>query len=736
MKNPFRLSYPGLSLLLLLVLSACSPISDIRRSFSSPSSNESPPKLNGDAPNDPASGGSDEGEGETEENEENEQNENFAPYETVEFPAPSELAITNPGELTQGTVPGAEFRTDVTPRNVRAEGSAAIFDPSYLSESGSTDRDPAWAMYFLDMDGQEAGAGFDLTWSEAPALSDLWVGIAHWGEDRWIWRQLDSVDEVLVDSNVPFIRSADQVMACLILTAGVTEKTLDEIVTADVSESETPPGELANVGAFLGTNLARITDYGATAVFIDAFRNARLWTPQAYPYNGVWNSGEELHVGPDGNITHLDPGTSAAAIVLTSQVGIHPAGDYTLLYEGTGKIEVRGEGSVIEETPGRKVVRLTPGNSLTVIVVCETDPFDPIRNIRLILPGFESVADTQVFHPDFLSSLEPFNVIRFMDWAVTNETEIETWADRALTSQATYTSKAGVPLEVMVELCNEVGADLWYCIPHAADEDYVRRSAELIRDTLDPTLRLHLEYSNEVWNWGFPQTRWASQVGIAKGYASNVAHLRIYSERVIEFMDIASEVFESHPERLVRVIAAQSGNPWVGAQVADWPTSDPAYNHVDVLAVAPYFGGSFGTNAQVANTLSLTVQELVDACEADSISRHADLTRSNAATATARGLELVAYEGGQHLVGVSGNENNAELTALFVAANRHPQMRDIYLNDLRRWDDEGGKLFMAFTHVYKPSKWGAWGMLESLYQDRNTAYKWLGVMDWIAENSE
>jgi hypothetical protein len=305
-----------------------------------------------------------------------------------------------------------------------------------------------------------------------------------------------------------------------------------------------------------------------------------------------------------------------------------------------------------------------------------------------------------------------------------------------LVNDATYNSTVGVPLEVMVSLCNEVGADLWYCIPHAADEDYMRRSCELIRDTLDPTLRLHLEYSNEVWNWIMPQTRWASQQGIANGYASNVAHLRTYSERVIEVMDIASEVFKSHPERLVRVIASQSGNPWVGSQVADWPVSDPAYNHVDALAVAPYFGGSFGTNAHVANTLTMSVEQLLVACEQDSITRHADLTRSNAATAEARGLELVAYEGGQHLVGVSGNENNNELTALFVATNRHPDMRDIYLNDLRRWDAEGGKLFMAFTHVYETSKWGAWGMLESLYQDRNTAYKWLGVMDWLAEKSE
>ena len=34
----------------------------------------------------------------------------------------------------------------------------------------------------------------------------------------------------------------------------------------------------------------------------------------------------------------------------------------------------------------------------------------------------------------------------------------------------------------------------------------------------------------------------------------------------------------------------------------------------------------------------------------------------------------MAYEGGQHMVGVIGGENNEAMTRLFQEANRHPRM--------------------------------------------------------------
>ncbi|MBK6374693.1 MAG: hypothetical protein IPF67_16600 [Saprospiraceae bacterium] len=46
--------------------------------------------------------------------------------------------------------------------------------------------------------------------------------------------------------------------------------------------------------------------------------------------------------------------------------------------------------------------------------------------------------------------------------------------------------------------------DPWICIPHLADDEYIIQLAKYLNANLDPSLKLHLEYSNEeVWRWWF-----------------------------------------------------------------------------------------------------------------------------------------------------------------------------------------------------------------------------------------
>ena len=59
-------------------------------------------------------------------------------------------------------------------------------------------------------------------------------------------------------------------------------------------------------------------------------------------------------------------------------------------------------------------------------------------------------------------------------------------------------------------LLHRVHADPWFSIPHRAD-DYVRHFAETVRESLDPILKVYIEYSNEVWNDVYPQTIYAVQ---------------------------------------------------------------------------------------------------------------------------------------------------------------------------------------------------------------------------------
>ena len=72
----------------------------------------------------------------------------------------------------------------------------------------------------------------------------------------------------------------------------------------------------------------------------------------------------------------------------------------------------------------------------------------------------------------------------------------------------------------------------------------------------------------------------------------------------------------------------------------------------------------------------------------------------------------MAYESGQHLVGYAGAENNEKLMKLFHDANRHPKMKELYLEDLKNWQEVGGSTFCVFSSVGKYTKWGSWGVME------------------------
>ena len=59
----------------------------------------------------------------------------------------------------------------------------------------------------------------------------------------------------------------------------------------------------------------------------------------------------------------------------------------------------------------------------------------------------------------------------------------------------------------MIDLGNELEKDIWLNIPHLADDAFVRAMAEAVRDSLDPALKVYVEFSNEVWNSQFSQSR-------------------------------------------------------------------------------------------------------------------------------------------------------------------------------------------------------------------------------------
>lgn len=484
--------------------------------------------------------------------------------------------------------------------------------------------------------------------------------------------------------------------------------------------AQTPPARE------VGLNLSGIVYYAPEIVFVDVFKQSKPWTSEA-PGKG-YDQGGPLAVDALGWVEKLNgDGHFAEALMFVDIEGRYPAGDYVCLYDGTGEIDFAQAGKVVERKAGRLVVRVTPKNGAVALRLKKTDPKDPVRNIRLILPGFEKTYKEQPFHPDFAKRWKDFKAFRFMDWGMTNNSKVAKWADRTTPAHASQGTPRGVALEYQIDLANAIGADPWFCVPHLADDDYVREFAKLVKARLKENRKVYVEYSNECWHPGFEQGRYCAQRGKMLGLSKNgyEAQLRFYAQRSAEVFKLAEGVLGK--DRLVRVLATQPSSVWAVNTVLDWKDAGKS---ADALAIAPYFGGELGKAAAADRTAAMTVDQVLDACARD-IDENAKKTKEIARLVKDRGLKLLAYEGGQHLVGVDAAVNNKELMKLFHAANRHPRMKELYLRDLRAWEEAGGGLCCVFASMGRYTKWGSWGVLEFADQDESTAPKLQAVREFM-----
>jgi hypothetical protein len=407
--------------------------------------------------------------------------------------------------------------------------------------------------------------------------------------------------------------------------------------------------------------------------------------------------------------------------------GRYPGGRYVCLWDGDGDIELSFDAHPQWRSGNRIEADVWPTDQGMMLRILRTNPADPVRNVRMIMPGFEATYAARPFHPLFLHNWRGFRVLRFMDWARTNGSTQVAWSDRCTPAWFSQATDRGVAFEHMIDLCNELDADAWFCLPHLCDDDYARQLARLVRQRLEAGRAVHVEYSNECWHTDFAGGRFCRDEGLRLGLSSvpHEAQLRFYSERAVaRLRTFGQELGGSH--RLVRVLAAQNANPWTGTQMLDWRG---AAAEVDALAVAPYFGYALGDPGRQWEVVQMSVNQVLAECWMD-LGVTLFGTYGHAVNAHQRGVRLLGYEGGQHLVGWGGAENNPALTDLFVAANRRVEMAWLYLLFLEGWRAIGGGDLAMYASSIRPGKFGSWGLLESADQDPFTAPKYIAVKAW------
>ena len=511
----------------------------------------------------------------------------------------------------------------------------------------------------------------------------------------------------------------------------------------------------------VGSNLSSIDYFSSQLPFVNEFKSSQNWLTQTQK---KWDTKEEHLLDKDshGWVKSLPADETRADYTKVSTLlfrdhGNYLPGTYFVLYEGEGKIEYKFDAKKNEvlSTVGRDVIEVNPSTSGILVSITSTDPHqtgDYIRNIRVVHETYQSVANREIFNPKFLENIQPFDTLRFMDWMKTNNSEQKNWVDRPKPTDARY-SDVGMPVEIMVELANRTDTNPWFTMPHQATDEYVTNFARYVRDHLKPNLKVYVEYSNEAWNWQFQQTKWIDRQAKQEWSDSDLNRFDWYSRRTTEIVQIWDEVFDRDSERVIGVMASQAANVWIGERILDYKWSNTSLSHsdtgIDAIAIAPYFGGYIGNpkneneleswTKELDGGLNKLFQELTEGGLLENSSEGGALTRAYtnikayAKLAKKEKLQLLAYEGGQHLVGTKGLENNEAITNLFIEANRDLRMGIIYRDYLEQWFNLGGNLFVNFIDIGIPTKWGSWGTLESVYQDSSPKYD--AIVNFINQNN-
>lgn len=512
--------------------------------------------------------------------------------------------------------------------------------------------------------------------------------------------------------------------------------TQDLVVMGSFESSPAPHMEL-------GMNLSPVRDFAPKKDFVDIMETARPWLTRDF-FSGNWDSGfgEEIPADVNGWPTHL-PFTASDGNqhYVHTLLALREAGTYTVEVEGSGHFMlISGLTRQTYDPAGGSstftfTVPVSEAGTNMFLMLEESLSSDPITSIRVLRPGFETVYKSDPFHPTYMEGLASFESVRFMNWGETNNSEVTTWGDHVSKEFYSQATPRGASLDYIAELANIGGFDPWICIPHLADDNYVREAARLLRDQVDPGLKIYVEYSNETWNGIFRQTDYVEDQGMLLGLSTDPweAGQRFVSMRSAQIWDIFEQEFVND-HRLVKVLGSHSvliGTTETRLEALNDPELNPKYVMLDALAIAPYFGKSIKPEEiPPMGTSYPTVDYLLDTVGPESIDQVRLEVRKQKLAAMEQGADLIAYEGGQHYVGLNQTRDDQFLTDILLATNRDERIGGYYLTYLDMLQEEGISLFSHFTYIGAWNKFGSWGSKEDMDQPLSLAHKYRALLEW------
>ncbi|HET9551828.1 MAG TPA: Ig-like domain-containing protein [Anaeromyxobacteraceae bacterium] len=557
------------------------------------------------------------------------------------------------------------------------------------------------------------------------------------------------------------------------LTCHVTASLAGSSATATATVQVNPPAAVP-----LGVNLDSVSSDSAEHLFADVVKQAR----EFYDNNQAW--GTYAAVDAAGW-----PTVDAVVFLGSAGAHLATAGAYKVSFTGTASLQAAGgtlSNVAYDAASNTTTADFTvSSNADTYLKLVNAwrradhaaDASGNTRgatNISVLRPGH---GKADVFSHELLAGLANFKAVRphvGMNGVNGNGQTLANWADRvtALSPLQTFYQKPqagyGIAWEYYVLLANTAGVDLYLTLPMNLTDDHVTRLAQLLRygsDGVNPYtnvrdqpggpqgkspefpplaagLKVYVEYVNEIWNGVFWTT--GQMVTLATNeysagdpyhYATTDAYDRMRmraARRTVEISNQFRAVWgDADMGTRVKMVygcwmANGSYHPNVmytyvdrvyGTANAYGNPGHPVSWYIQAIAPANYLpdtGNDPGSVDGVFSFWGTTGGGL-----------YASMDAYGTWAKAHPGIELMAYEGGEHLLGSTGG------ASWKLAAQSDPRMQAVLLENYHRWfNTNGGGMAFYYTLVGAWGNFGYWGLSRDVTDE--TGPKWQAVKQLVA----
>ena len=527
-----------------------------------------------------------------------------------------------------------------------------------------------------------------------------------------------------------------------------------DVALAAVTRAAAPPPSAAlaldPTRAPLGVNLEGLHDWARLQPFVDLMKTARPWGTVDAPWderaavdNLGWPTGD---AGVMVNVRTFEPGDESKPYRYLAR------GIYKMKFTGRATVATTSRNVQIrnykhDAGTNRSTLDVVVGANADALMLTFRNTQNGVRNVTLRRPGY---AANETFTTEFKQALQPFGVLRLMDFLRTNYNTVRHWDDRTRPSSATQASAKGGSYEYAIQIANELGKDIWINIPSGANDAYVRQLALLLKRGMAPGRVVYVEYSNELWNFIFPQSTENLEAAVREAVAgdrtltngkvctqaqfdANSGDCNKYwagynrvGKRAVEVSKIFADVYGAEAiNNQVRIVyATQFASPGIAEAVLKNIATfrgNPS-KHLYGLATAPYFylseqlaASQSAGEGQILQSLENSLRNENEPFFAAGAMENGTFVRkayrgglnsgaSHKAMADYYGLKSLAYEGGPDL-----RQNPANPSAK-IAANRSAKMGTLVASEISQWFGCGNDLFMHFSLSSSWDKYGYWGL--------------------------